>query len=142
MLVSSENWQLVQHACSMISTIIATAYDTLGESGLNHALNEPECVGMFTNANLLPTLLKVLPDVSTVKLVIYDGTANISVVDRIRTLGEGIRVISLDEVKAMGKGKDENAIKDRLPTRDDVSCIMYTSGSTGKFLRHPERIFG
>ncbi len=57
----------------LIGTTIATAYDTLGESGLEHSLNEPECVGLFTNAELLPTLYNVLRQTPTVKYIIYDG---------------------------------------------------------------------
>ena len=43
----------MSHACATLSIPIATAYDTLGETGLAHSLNEPECVGLFTNAELL-----------------------------------------------------------------------------------------
>jgi hypothetical protein len=68
------SWQLMQHACMAVGITIATAYDTLGESGLTHSLNEPECVGVFTNAELLPTVLRVLPNTPTIKVVIYDGT--------------------------------------------------------------------
>ena len=51
---TSVNWQLMSLACCSISTAIATAYDSLGESGLQHSLNEPGCVAIFTNAELLP----------------------------------------------------------------------------------------
>ena len=62
----------MQHACMSVGTVIATAYDTLGESGLTHSLNEPDCVGVFTNVELLPTVLRVLPNTPTIKVVIYD----------------------------------------------------------------------
>lgn len=40
-------------------------------------------------------------------------------------------------VEAMVKGKVDSAIKDRLPTRDEVACIiMYISGSTGAFFAY------
>jgi long-chain acyl-CoA synthetase len=76
-----------------------------------------------------------MADVPSVTLIIYDGKPNAGIIDKIKALRNNIRVISLDEVKAMGKGKDESAFKDRLPTRDDIACIMYTSGSTGE--RYP-----
>ncbi|TFK32581.1 hypothetical protein BDQ12DRAFT_500035 [Crucibulum laeve] len=49
------------HACSSISTTITTTYDTPSESGLTHSLDEPSCIGLFINAQLLPILLNVLP---------------------------------------------------------------------------------
>ncbi|KAF8185682.1 hypothetical protein BJ912DRAFT_1060510 [Pholiota molesta] len=51
---TSPNWQIISHACALISTTTATAYDTLGESGLVHSLREPSCVAIFTNAACSP----------------------------------------------------------------------------------------
>ncbi|CAJ0641648.1 4529_t:CDS:2, partial [Entrophospora sp. SA101] len=41
------------------SMTIVTAYDTLGEEGLLHSMNEAEVDGMFANADLLPMVKKV-----------------------------------------------------------------------------------
>lgn len=90
---SSVYWQLVQQNYSLISTTTATAYETLGESGLKHALNEPECVGVFTDADLLRTLITMLSDVPTVSLVIYDGKPESTV----KALRDDLRIISLGE---------------------------------------------
>ena len=57
-------------ACCSISTPIATAYDSLGESGLQHSLNEPGCPAIFTNAELLPVVAKVVGNVPTLRLVV------------------------------------------------------------------------
>ena len=40
----SHNWQLMSHGigCGSVSVTIATAYDTLGEEGFAHSLDEPE----------------------------------------------------------------------------------------------------
>ena len=73
---TSVNWQLVSHACASIGVTIATAYETLGEEGLNHSLSEPGCVGVFTNPDLLPTLAKVIGSTPTIKIVIYDDQAS------------------------------------------------------------------
>src|SRR5690242_3782627 len=67
------NWQNMAHACFRQSIPFCTAYETLGEEGLQHSLNEPEVVGVFTNAELLPTLANVIDKTETVKYVIYDG---------------------------------------------------------------------
>jgi long-chain acyl-CoA synthetase len=128
---TSVNWQLMSHGCATISTPIATAYDTLGESGLTHSLNEPSCAGVFTNADLLQTVLNVLPKTPTIKHIIYDGEAKPEVLDKIRAAREGINVFSLDELRKKGRDHPEEALKERRPTKDTLVCIMYTSGSTG-----------
>ncbi|ESK92838.1 long-chain-fatty-acid- -ligase [Moniliophthora roreri MCA 2997] len=130
---TSPNWQLMANACASISTAVATAYDTLGESGLAHSLNEPECIGLFTNAELLPTLYNVLRQTPTVKFVIYDGTPSATLVDDIRKVREDIKTYSIDELRSIGKSKpaDSEELKSRLPKPETTACIMYTSGSTG-----------
>ncbi|KAF9491115.1 long-chain-fatty-acid-CoA-ligase [Pleurotus eryngii] len=128
---TSVNWQLMSHACASISTPIATAYDTLGEEGLIHSLNEPDCIGLFTNAELLPTLLNVLTHTPTVKYVIYDGTPKPSVLENIRSHRVDIETHSIDELREIGKKQSEDILKGRRPTKEDLACIMYTSGSTG-----------
>ena len=117
-------------SCAFISTPIATAYDTLGEEGLTHSLNEPESVGIFTNAELLPTLLKVLPNTPSVKYVIYDGEANQTILDSIRSL-RAIQVLNISELRETGKTKSVDILQSRLPKKEDMALIMYTSGSTG-----------
>ena len=126
----SLNWQLMALSCACISTTIATAYDTLGEEGLTHSLNEPNSVGIFTNAELLPTLLKVLPQTPTVKYVVYDGEPKQAILDSIRSLRD-IQVFSISELRELGKTKSIDVLESRLPKKEDMALIMYTSGSTG-----------
>ncbi|KAJ9101063.1 hypothetical protein QFC21_003281 [Naganishia friedmannii] len=83
---------------------------------------------MFTNAELLPTLTKVIGECPSVRLVVYDGEPTETVLAALRAAKEGLRVIHIDEVERMGKENMQQAI----PTKsDDVYCVMYTSGSTG-----------
>ena len=131
MFVNSANWQLMSHACTTISTPVATAYDTLGEAGLTHSLNEPNCVGIFTNAELLPTLSRVIKDTPSVRLVVYDGEAKPALLDLIRAVREDIAVVSVDELRATGREQSPDILEPRKPSPDDVALIMYTSGSTG-----------
>ncbi|KAF9043997.1 long-chain-fatty-acid-CoA-ligase [Panaeolus papilionaceus] len=132
---TSVNWQLVSHASILLSTTIATAYDTLGVDGLQHSLNEPESHGLFTNAELLPVLLKVLPNTSHLKVVIYDGTATSSTIDSLKSTRPDITFIHLDDLMTLGSTLDPESfaseLKARRPTPDTLACIMYTSGSTG-----------
>ncbi|KAK7026440.1 long-chain fatty acid-CoA ligase [Paramarasmius palmivorus] len=127
---TSPNWQLMANACGSISTTIATAYDTLGESGLAHSLNEPECVGLFTNAELLPTLYNVLRQTPTVKFVIYDGTPSATLVDDIRKVREDIKAYSLDELRNLGKSKpaDSEELKARRP-KPEILRVVITHGN-------------
>ncbi|EIN05194.1 acetyl-CoA synthetase-like protein [Punctularia strigosozonata HHB-11173 SS5] len=128
---TSLNWQLVAHACASISTAIATAYDSLGEAGLTHSLNEPNCVGVYTDAELLPVLAKVIGNTPSLRIVIYSGEAKPAVLDSIRQTRENIQVLTIDELRARGKPLSPDTTKDRFPKPSSVACIMYTSGTTG-----------
>ena len=127
----SPHWQFVSYGCVSISTIVATAYDTLGESGLEHSLNEPGCVGLFTNADLLPVVAKVLKNVPSIRVVLYDGEPKEDVLATITGAREGVTVLSLDALREMGRSEPAELAESRIPSSDDVACIMYTSGTTG-----------
>lgn len=120
---------MISHACASISTEIATAYDTLGEPGLTHSLNEPNCVAVFTNADLLPILDRVVRNTPSVRLIIYDGKPSESILSDLKSARDGLQVLSIDEVRSRGAGKPVDV--GRRPSKDDVACIMYTSGTTG-----------
>ncbi|KAJ7038968.1 acetyl-CoA synthetase-like protein [Mycena alexandri] len=132
---TSVNWQLLAHACGSISTTIATAYDTLGPAGLTHSLNEPNCAALFTNAELLPTLLAVLPNTPSVKTVVFDGTPTPKLLAQLAEARGDITVISIDDLRKRGQEKKDviepSVLEARRPKPSTVSCIMYTSGSTG-----------
>ena len=119
------------HACFRQNIPFCTAYDTLGEEGLQHSLSEPEVVGIFTNADLLPTLANVVDKTPTVKYVVYDGEPkeeSLNLLKEKLSSREGYKVLSITELRDQGKA---NPAEPNLPKADDVACIMYTSGSTG-----------
>ncbi|KAJ7123614.1 long-chain-fatty-acid-CoA-ligase [Mycena epipterygia] len=128
---TSVNWQVMAHACGCISTTIATAYDTLGPSGLTHSLNEPNCAALFTNAELLSTLLAVLPNTPSVKYVVFDGEPTPKLLASLAEARPDITVLSINDVRKRGAALPMSLIEGRRPKPDTVSCIMYTSGSTG-----------
>ncbi|OXB35281.1 hypothetical protein LQV05_006035 [Cryptococcus neoformans] len=125
---TSQNWMLVAQACAFNAVPISTAYDSLGPEGLKHALKETEVHSMFTNADLLPTLLKVIEKTETVKVIVYDGEADPKIIEDLKNVREGMKVVTLDEVVEIGKKNPVEAIK---ANREEVYCCMYTSGSTG-----------
>ncbi len=128
---TSVNWQVMSHACASIGVTIATAYETLGEEGLQHSLSEPKCVGVFTNPDLLPTLAKVIGSTPTIKTVIYDDQAKPSVLESITKARSDVKILSLDELLKLGKDSSITDISARAPKKEDLACIMYTSGTTG-----------
>ncbi|CED85600.1 Acyl-CoA synthetase [Phaffia rhodozyma] len=121
------HWQMMAQACASISAPICTAYDTLGPDGLSHALSETSSQAVFTNADLLPTLLKVIKNCPDLRTVIYDGEPSNQVLTSFQEL-KNVRLISLEEVEELGSKRETVEIP---PKRDDICCVMYTSGSTG-----------
>ena len=86
---------------------------------------------MFTNAELLPTLLRVLSKTPTVNIIVYDGEPKKSVLDDIRAVRDTIKLMTVDELRATGRAVSADGLDARLPKKEDVALIMYTSGSTG-----------
>ncbi|CAI2175010.1 8772_t:CDS:2 [Funneliformis geosporum] len=125
---TSANWMLVTHGCFTQSMTIVTAYDTLGEEGLLHSMNETEVHALFTNADLLPIIGRVAGKCSTLEHVIYDGEAKGNILDELKEKHPNLKLYTLDELKQLGK---DNPIDSNPPSPDDLCCIMYTSGSTG-----------
>lgn len=118
---------LLAQACAFNGTPISTAYDSLGPDGLAHALNEGEVRAMFTGGDLLGTLAQVISKCETVKLIVYDGKPDEGVREKLLAVREGLHVVSLDEVRRVGREKPVEAAK---VGREDVYCCMYTSGSS------------
>lgn len=119
-------------ACASQGITFATAYDSLGEEGLRHSINEPESTGVFTNANLLGTLAAVVSSTPSLTFVVYDGDdADIpsGALDTIRAANGGIQVLNFDDFLKSGK---ENPVEPNRPNPDDILAIMYTSGASSE----------
>ena len=118
---------MAAQACAFNGTPISTAYDSLGPDGLAHSLNETEVKGMFTHAELLGTLTKIIGKCPTVKVVVYDGKPDAGAIEALEKVREGLKAIHIDEVIKLGQ---ENPVEARACKRDDIFCCMYTSGSS------------
>ncbi|TNY20093.1 hypothetical protein DMC30DRAFT_270914 [Rhodotorula diobovata] len=126
---TSAHWLTIANACARQGITFATAYDSLGQDGLRHSIQEPEVYGLFTNAPLLGTLAAVVADTPSLKVLVWDGKAEdvpAGALDKIRAAG--VDVHSWDDYVALGRAKPVEATP---PQPDDVACLMYTSGSTG-----------
>ncbi|KAI8456961.1 hypothetical protein BY996DRAFT_6430642 [Phakopsora pachyrhizi] len=121
-------WQVFAHACARRSITFATSYDSLGDSGLEHSINEPETVGIFTNSNLLGTLSNIIGKTPCLKHIMYDGEADEAILAKIKESRPDIQVLTYEEVRKLGQTKAHEIVR---PEPSDVACIMYTSGSTG-----------
>ncbi|KAJ4338022.1 long-chain fatty acid-CoA ligase [Ascochyta clinopodiicola] len=127
-------WMSLAHAAFTQSLTIVTAYDTLGLDGLRSSLAQTRSRAIFLDAALLPSLVKVLPDVATLEFVLLnEASADAApdapaAVDTLRDRFPHIRLITYDQLKQLGHDKPA----DHVPPRpEDLACVMYTSGSSG-----------
>ncbi|KAL8672557.1 MAG: hypothetical protein Q9168_002993 [Polycauliona sp. 1 TL-2023] len=123
-------WLAMAHGAATQSMPIVTAYDTLGEEGLEHSLCQTNAKTIFLEPSLLPKLVKPLVHAKGVHFVIYNSAAEVDLqaVEKLRKEHPHLVVMAFDELRTLG----ENNPVDPVPPRpDDLCCIMYTSGSTG-----------
>ncbi|KAF8536420.1 hypothetical protein BDD12DRAFT_748519 [Trichophaea hybrida] len=127
---TSSEWLTMSHGCASQSMPIVTAYDTLGESGLQHSLIQTGAQAIFLDPHLLKNLTNSLKAATEVKYVIYNQAEEVDqgAVDKLKATHERLKVVSWDELMELGKN---NPVEPVLPDKEDLCCIMYTSGSTG-----------
>src|SRR5690606_13823152 len=119
---------LFAHGCFTQSMTIVTAYDTLGEGGLLHSMNEAEVMTAYTDADLLNTLKHVAGRRPTLTRDIYDGEAKPPDVIAFQEAHPHIKLVTFEELKQLGV---DYPVAPVPPAPRDYCCIMYTSGSTG-----------
>lgn len=107
--------------------VIVTVYTNLSDSGLVHAMKETEVKTVFASYDLLPRLIKVLPQLTDIEKIIVmedqlEGIGNTS------GLPESVQVMGMKELLKTSEGA---TAEPSVPKPDDLAIIMYTSGSTG-----------
>ncbi|CDH58263.1 long-chain-fatty-acid--ligase [Lichtheimia corymbifera JMRC:FSU:9682] len=126
---TNAHWLMTAHALFTQGNTIVTAYDTLGEEGLLHSMNETGVEAIYTTGELLPTVAKVIDKCPTLKFVVFQGEASADAIEGIQKNSSSVqRIISFDDLARLGKEHMRDA---RPPEPEDLCCIMYTSGSTG-----------
>ncbi|KAK6517175.1 long-chain fatty acid-CoA ligase [Arthrobotrys conoides] len=128
---TSVQWLSSAHAAMSQGMAITTAYDTLGQSGLTHALVETGAKAIVVDAHLLNNLVEPLKTAKEVSLIIYndaDAAPNPEHVEKLQSAHPHLTILSWESVKAKGK---EHPVESNPSESSDLACIMYTSGSTG-----------
>lgn len=129
---TSRNWLCMAHACCTQSMTIATAYDTLGPSGVRHSLVQTQSKAMFTDPQLLQTASGALEGAKDVQFLIYNDQTNHPIKDEelaaFKQKNAHLRVLSFSELRAMGEADPVDPVP---PQPSDLFCIMYTSGTSG-----------
>ncbi|KAI8394957.1 hypothetical protein FOFC_21670 [Fusarium oxysporum] len=124
------SWISMSHGCASQSITIVTAYDTLGESGLEHSLLQTKADAMYVDPHLLQTAARPLKK-SDVKTIVVNERCIFATGDEIEKFKQAHRefkVLTFEELRKMG----EDSPLDPVPAKGpDLCCIMYTSGSTG-----------
>lgn len=142
---TSDKWMKTYLAAQSQALTVATAYDTLGESGLIHSINQTQSKLIFTDNALLEKLLVPVQKCESIKFIVHSENIDkedkrqngkmyksaYEAYEKIKELRPDIKIISMPEVIALGR-EHKNDIDVHPPTPQDISCIMYTSGSTGE----------
>lgn len=127
---TSMQWLASAHGALSQSLAIVTAYDTLGEEGLTHSMQQTHAKVMFTDPELLPRLVNPFKKTKDVSVVVYStkNDAKAKDIEALTSAHPHLKVISFDQLLSLGADNHAEPIP---PKADDLACIMYTSGSTG-----------
>lgn len=107
---------------------IVTAYATLGEEGLLHSLTETNAKAMFLDPQLIPTVLKIMPYLPSMKFIVYYGEPSEGDLDRLKDGNSHLTISHYNDVLELGRVSPVEPVP---PKSTDLACIMYTSGSMG-----------
>ncbi|KAJ9635967.1 long-chain fatty acid-CoA ligase [Coniosporium tulheliwenetii] len=127
---TSKYWLATAHGAVSQSLPIVTAYDTLGEEGLKHSLQQTHAKAIFLDPHLLLKLVNPLKEAKEIRHVIYNSEGDVKQADieKLKSAHEYLTIQSFDELVKSGEQNPVDAVP---PDPEDLCCIMYTSGSTG-----------
>ncbi|VDM44287.1 unnamed protein product, partial [Toxocara canis] len=123
------DWLITALACMRVNVPVVTVYATLGEKAIAHAINETGATVMVTSAELLPKIMAVSEECSSLSALVYLPQVHEKkkLTDLAPFQQRFKHVYSLTELEA----KSDRPFLDSPARKDDVAMIMYTSGTTG-----------
>ncbi|KAJ2160100.1 long-chain fatty acid-CoA ligase [Coemansia sp. RSA 552] len=130
---TSREWTLTMLACYSQAMQVVTAYDTLGDDGLVHAVTEADARTLVVRVDQLPTVARVCDRLDKLSLVVYFGEGEWGSLDeaarrQIEELVGAGNVVTLDSVAGVGREYPRAVHK---AAGSDPALVMYTSGTTG-----------
>lgn len=120
----------MSHGAVSQSMPIATAYDTLGQEGLQHSLVQTGSKAIFCDPHLLKQLSNPLKQARELQYVIYNTDSEVKEedIEELKSTHSHLTILSFDDLQKIG---EDNPVDPVPPEPEDLCCIMYTSGSTG-----------
>ncbi|XP_059174995.1 long-chain-fatty-acid--CoA ligase 4-like [Physella acuta] len=125
------DWMISAQTCFKFNFPVVTLYATLGVDAIIHGISETQVAKVITSLELLPKFTEVLPKTPSVTHVIVMGCTKLQLSKVKVKIPEGITVLSMQDVEALGSQPDKKKTVCEKPKPDDIAVIMYTSGSTG-----------
>ncbi|KAL1302046.1 hypothetical protein AAFC00_002492 [Neodothiora populina] len=125
-------WLAIAHGASSQSMPIVTAYDTLGEEGLKHSLQQTKAKAIFLDPHLITKLIAPLKEGGDIAIqhVVYNSYMEVKEAD-VQKLKEAHPHLSVQSFDELIKAGEQSPVDPVPPKPEDLCCIMYTSGSTG-----------
>ncbi|KAJ1932166.1 long-chain fatty acid-CoA ligase, partial [Linderina pennispora] len=128
---TSREWMLCALACYSQGMQVVTAYDTLGEEGVLHAMNQAKVDLVLMHVDQMPVLANVMEQVKTVKHIAFFHDAYGMSAKAEAALGRvrgRFDMHALDALVAMGEQFPSDL---HVAEPEDTALVMYTSGTTG-----------
>jgi len=131
-------WMAAALGAMSQSLPVATSYSTLGMNAVVEAINQTNAPTILCNYKDVERVATLEANCKTLVNIIY--TRNYVEADakpvreafREQLEGSNLKIMSFDEVVALGNNDKNKTIPFTPPTPEHIGLIMYTSGSTGK----------
>ncbi|KAF6765045.1 long-chain-fatty-acid-CoA ligase [Ephemerocybe angulata] len=122
-------WQLVDIALQTYSKVSVSLYDTLGKDSVEYIINHSNLSVIFTSADHIATLLRLIPQTPSLKLIVSFDELPTEASDAFKdwAQSQGVQFQTLQEFEAIGKA---NILPSIPATPDTIASICYTSGTT------------
>ncbi|KAJ8766303.1 hypothetical protein K2173_022362 [Erythroxylum novogranatense] len=125
--VNRPEWVIVDHACSAYSYISVPLYDTLGPDAVKYIVNHAEIQAIFCVPQTLNSLLIILSEIASVRLIVVVGGVDDQLVSH--PSSSGVQITTYSKLHSQGSSSLQPFCR---PKPEDIATICYTSGTTGK----------